>query len=203
MPKPTRVEENKLYRQGISLVAGVDEVGRGAWAGPLVAAAVILPQQVRIKGIDDSKKLQPAIREKLYKIIIAKSIAYSVSVIPRVKIDKYGITYANRQAIINSVLQLSIKPDYVLIDHFLVGTDIFPSKSISKGDSKVVSIAAASIIAKVTRDRMMVDYHRRFPNYKFHLNKGYGTSQHRKDLRRYGLCVQHRLSFSPMQVMNK
>lgn len=197
--RPTRREENKLYRLGIGDIAGVDEAGRGAWAGPLVAAAVVLPRTFTIIGIRDSKQLSPTAREHLYDKIINAACSYAVSVISRKVIDRLGVGAANRLALTRSVHKLSITPRYVLVDGFSISYGSIPSKGIVRGDTKVVSIAAASIIAKVYRDRLMVSYHRRFPRYHFDKHKGYGTIAHRKRIFTHGLCAQHRRSFEPMK----
>lgn len=199
MTKPTRHEEMKLYKAGYEKIAGVDEAGRGAWAGPLVAAAVILPRTFRLAGLNDSKKVSAPRREVLYEKIVEKSIAWHAQIISRQQIDRHGVGRANRLAIIRCVQKLSQKPDYVLVDGFTVSWRDLPAKGIVKGDAKVVAIAAASIIAKVTRDRLMRGYHRQYPQYHFHQHKGYGTATHLKMICQHGLCPQHRRSFKPIK----
>jgi len=199
MTIPTRREENKLYRQGITLIAGVDESGRGAWAGPLVAAAVILPKKFKLSGINDSKKLTPAQREKLFDLIIKQAVAYCTYRVSQKSIDKKGVAKANLTAINKSVGRLSVRPEAVLIDYFKVSWPKIKSIGIKKGDAKVISIAAASIIAKVTRDRIMVRHHRKYPAYNFAQHKGYGTSHHHKKILQHGSCPLHRLSFAPFK----
>lgn len=201
MSKPTRREENKLLRQGIKLVAGVDEAGRGAWAGPLVAAAVILPAKCSVAGINDSKKLSARQRERVFKKIIASAIAWSVAMVSHQEIDRHGLGWANCHALINCVKRLSIKPDFILVDFFKVKYYPIPSRGIMKGDAKVLTIAAASIIAKVTRDRLMIEYHRKYPHYHFHQHKGYGTAEHRRRIIKHGLSPWHRRSFEPMKSL--
>lgn len=201
MQHPTKREENKLYKKGITLIAGVDEAGRGAWAGPLVAAAVILPRDCRIKGINDSKKLLPQARESLYEQINNKAIAINVSILSSKEVDSIGLGPANQKALVQAIELLHVRPEFTLVDYQTIQIKKIPSKSIIKGDAKVFLIAAASIVAKVTRDRLMVSYHKKYSKYNFHNNKGYGTLMHRWSLQRYGLCSQHRLSFEPMKSM--
>jgi len=193
--KPHFREENKLFKNGYKLVAGVDEVGRGALAGPIVAAAVILSQKTKIKGINDSKKLKPQKREELYKKITASAISWSVSLIDNKFIDKKGITKANSDVLKGAVKKLKVKPDYLLIDAVKIKCGNIPSKSVIKGDEKIRSIAAASIVAKVFRDSLMRDYHHIFPKYSFHLHKGYGTKKHFAAIKKHGLSPLHRRSF--------
>lgn len=199
MTYPTRKEENKLFRRGYKYIAGVDEAGRGAWAGPLVAAAVILPRDFKLPGINDSKKLSPAIREKFYRSIINQALGFQVAKISSKHIDRLGVGQANILAIKKSVLKLKIKPDYVLIDAFKIEIKNIPSLGIIRGDSKVVAIAAASIIAKVTRDRIMKKSHDKYPVYNFGQHKGYGTKDHYQRLMKHGPCSWHRFSFSPIR----
>lgn len=203
MLRPTKREENKLYRQGISFIAGVDEAGRGAWAGPLVAAAVILPKNFKLRGINDSKKLSPTQRELMYDLILKQAVAYYAYRISHKSIDKKGVGKANLLAISRSVRCLAVKPEAVLIDSFKVNWSGITSISIKKGDTKVVSIAAASIIAKVTRDRIMTQYHKQYPSYNFVQHKGYGTKQHHKKILKHGPCPLHRCSFAPIRDILK
>ncbi|MFC1687232.1 ribonuclease HII [Patescibacteria group bacterium] len=200
MKQPHTLEEGRLRKKGCTLIAGSDEAGRGAWAGPLVAAAVILPSRHSIHGIKDSKQLSPSTREKLYVEIISQAKAWAVySVLPRT-IDRHGISYANKKAISQAIRKLAITPHALLIDAFAIPSSV-PMRAIIKGDEKVQSIAAASIIAKVTRDRLMVSYHRRFPLYGFHIHKGYGTHSHQLSLQKHGACPLHRRSFKPIKNM--
>ena len=187
--------EYSFWKEGKKYIAGVDEVGRGPLAGPVVTAAVILPQDFDVLGVDDSKKLSPKKREELYDIIMEKAIAVSIGRRDADVIDEINILQATKAAMIDAVTGLSIKPDHVLIDAVkLEGLDI-PQTSIIKGDAKSVSIAAASIIAKVTRDREMVKMDSLFPGYAFASNKGYGTKAHYEGLARLGPCPLHRKSF--------
>ncbi|MFA6099016.1 MAG: ribonuclease HII [Patescibacteria group bacterium] len=199
MKKPTHRLENKLRKSGYRLIAGVDEVGRGAWAGPLVAAAVILPANCKIKGVNDSKKLTPAHREKLYPQIIKTAVEYSFCVISQKQIDRMGISPANKMALRGAVSKLKTKPHYVLVDGFPLIFRSIESQAVIRGDSQIFSIAAASIIAKVFRDRIMRKYHIKYPGYNFDENKGYGTRQHHRQLKALGICDLHRLSFEPMK----
>jgi len=199
MKKPNQKEENKLVGAGFKFVAGVDEAGRGAWAGPLVAAAVILPAKHKIKGINDSKKLTPGQREMLYVKIIKSSLAWSVHLVSHREIDRIGIGQANGRAILRAIQKLKPSADYVLIDALKVKFDTVPSQSIIKGDEKITSIAAASIIAKVTRDQIMTWQSKLYPAYCFHIHKGYGTALHLKALKKYGQSAIHRRSFLPVK----
>lgn len=187
--------EQGLRAQGFSLIAGADEVGRGALAGPLVAAAVILPDDAAIDGLRDSKLCTPAEREHLAREIKQVAIAVSmVRVMPRV-IDRRGLHRMNLIALRRALARLRPTPDYALTDGFPVKRPPVPVLGVKKGDVVSPSIAAASIVAKVARDRSMVRLHRRFPEYGFKSNKGYGTPQHREALKRLGPTPVHRMSF--------
>jgi ribonuclease HII len=196
--KPTYRIENKLYQQGYKNIAGLDEAGRGAWAGPVVAAAVALPPKLKIIGLRDSKLLSPNKRDKLYSFINKNALSIGVGIVSEKIIDKFGIIVATRRAFLRALEKVSFKVDYLLVD----GTEIFkhklPIDFLIKGDNRVMSIAAASIIAKVTRDSILKDYHNKYPKYGFNLHKGYGTKQHRRRLNKYGVCDIHRLSYRPM-----
>lgn len=203
MKQPTLKEEKKLWRQGYQFIAGLDEVGRGAWAGPLVAAAVIMPLKKKIRGVNDSKKLIPQKREKLYIEITQSALAWSVCVIENYEIDKKGISAANRQALVKAAAKLHRQPDYLLVDALKIRHGKIPVKSVIKGDEKIYSIAAASIVAKVTRDEIMRSYHKQYPHFHFHRHKGYGTARHRQELKKYGTLPIHRRSFSPIKDFEK
>ena len=187
--------ESKLRAQGFEMIAGADEAGRGAWAGPMVAAAVILPADFDTEGIRDSKVLSPAQREEAFERIVAGAVAVTVCRATSGRIDRRGLHRSNIALLRQSVRDLSVTPDYVLTDGFPVPNLEPPSLAIKKGDSVAVSIAAASIIAKVSRDRTMGRYHRRYPEFGFDHNKGYGTPDHREALDRLGPTPIHRLSF--------
>lgn len=188
--------ERLLRDQGFSRLAGVDEVGRGAWAGPMVAAAVILPDDFEHRDeIRDSKELSPAQRETAYERIVAEAMAVSVRRVTAAGIDRRGLHRCNVALLRDAVHSLPVEPDYVLTDGFPVPGLAPPHLAVKKGDAVTISIAAASIVAKVTRDRMMVRYDRRFPGFGFDRNKGYGTAEHREALDRLGPTPIHRLSF--------
>jgi len=187
--------EKLAYLEGYRYVAGVDEAGRGPLAGPVVAAAVIFPPEFRNKEINDSKKLSAAKRETLYDIIKNKAIAVGVGVVESDLIDQINILRASLQAMSEAVQELDTVPDYLLVDGLHRVPLPTPQKPIVNGDALSISIAAASIIAKVSRDRIMEMYHRQFPQYNFIRNKGYGTEEHRIALKEFGMCKIHRRSF--------
>lgn len=191
--------ERRLHRRGIKCVAGVDEVGRGPLAGPVVAAAVILPLKEKIEGLDDSKKLTPKKREELCREIKKKALAIGVGRVGHKLIDKINIGRANLLAMRKAVEKLNIAPDFLLVDgernHIKIS---IPQRGISGGDRKCASIAAASIVAKVIRDKIMLRYHKKFPAYRFDQHKGYGTRLHLENLEESGPCPIHRRSFAPV-----
>lgn len=193
---PSFKEEQLLWNKGLNHIAGVDEVGRGAFAGPLVAAAVILPKNFKINGIRDSKLLTPQKREELNKYIVKNALDYSIFEINVKFINKYGVGEATQKALTDSLKKLN-KYDFVLVDGYkLKDFDDNLQKGIIHGDSISVSIAAASIIAKVYRDNLMRKLHDEYPEYNFLQNKGYGTKYHREALKKYGLSKIHRTSFN-------
>jgi ribonuclease HII len=187
--------EAEAQSGGAHFIAGIDEVGRGALAGPVVAAAVILDLNRIPKGLDDSKKLTPVAREKLDVEIRETALAYAIARIEADEIDRINILRATRQAMCKAIAALNPAPDYLLIDALQLTEITTPQKAIIKGDAKSVSIAAASIIAKVARDRWMMDYHQEFPAYGFASNVGYGTATHLQALRNFGATKIHRLTF--------
>jgi len=187
--------EKLAYDEGYRCIAGVDEAGRGPLAGPVVAAAVIFPPEYQNFEINDSKKLTARKRDQLYKVISDNALAVGVGVAEADVIDRINILQASLQAMYEAVLDLSISPDFLLIDGLYTISVNAPQKALVKGDSLSLSIAAASIIAKVSRDRIMEMYHRQFPQYNFLQNKGYGTAEHRKILSEIGMCKIHRRSF--------
>ena len=187
--------ERGLREQGFRRVAGVDEAGRGALAGPLVAAAVILPEDFALDGIADSKVLSANARAQAYERIIAEAVAVSVCRVMPVRIDRRGLHRSNLWLLRRAVTTLPVEPDYVLSDGFPLPRLPMPNLSIKKGDAVTASVAAASIVAKVTRDRSMDRYHRRFPGYGFDRHRGYGTAEHLAALDRLGPSPIHRLSF--------
>lgn len=197
---PTFYKERKLWRSGYRLVAGVDEVGRGAWAGPVVVSAVIFTPGTRIAGVRDSKLLTGATREKLFPRIIARAYAWAVGIVPASTIDRIGIRRSLERAMDRALTNLSYMPDHVLTDNFPFRWRA-PCTSVADGDTHVTSIAAASIIAKVWRDRFMTQMHTRFPVYGFDRHKGYGTASHERALQSYGMSALHRCSFVPQRCI--
>jgi ribonuclease HII len=193
------VDQLSFERLGLSmgyqLIAGIDEAGRGPLAGPVVAAAVILPVGLLIKGVDDSKKLSPEKREHLFDIIMSQAVSVSVGMGSPELIDKINILQATRHAMLEAVSQLTPQSDYLLIDGISTINSTIPQKTIKKGDSLSLSIAAASIIAKVTRDRLMRELDAIHPGYGFSGHKGYGSALHMEAIRRLGPSPVHRLTF--------
>lgn len=188
--------ETELYNNGINFIAGIDEVGRGPLVGPVVTAAVILPKDFYDERINDSKKLTEKKRELLYDVIMENAISAGVGISSENVIDEINILNATKRAMLEAVNNLSVKPEHLLIDAVKLDTDI-PQTSIIKGDAKSESIAAASIIAKVTRDRMMIELDKIHPEYDFKHNKGYGTKKHIEAIRKYGIIKEHRKTFAP------
>ncbi len=189
--------ENELWPT-YKHIAGLDEAGRGAWAGPVVAAAAIFAPGVVIDGVDDSKKLTPAKRERLFDEIVAKALSYGVGLIESDTIDAINILEATKQAMLVAVAGLSVRPDLLLIDgNMTLKTDL-AQKSIIDGDALSHSIAAASILAKVTRDRLMIKLSSQFPGYGFERHKGYGTKEHQVALAQHGVLTIHRKSYGPV-----
>ncbi len=192
--------ENALYEEGngvgsVTMIAGVDEVGRGPLAGPVVTAAVILPRDFDVLGVNDSKKLSEKRREELYEIIIERAVTWNIGMRDNEIIDRINILEATKEAMTDAILGLTVRPDHVLIDALTLKNIDIPQTGIIKGDSNSISIAAASIVAKVTRDRMMREYHKTWPAYSFDSNKGYGTKAHYQGIREVGICPIHRKSF--------
>lgn len=187
--------ENRLHQSGCTNIAGVDEAGRGPLAGAVYAAAVILPPDALIVGLDDSKKLSEKKREQLYDVIIEKALAYSVCAVDERRIDEINILNATYEAMNKAVCGLSIQPDYVLIDGDREGIITYPHETVVKGDGKCACIAAASVLAKVTRDRYITAMAELYPEYGFEKHKGYGTKAHMEAILKYGPCPIHRKSF--------
>lgn len=187
--------ERALYAKGYEFVCGIDEAGRGPLCGPVVAAAVILKKDDHIEGVNDSKKLSEKKREQLFETIKERAVAWSVGIVDEETIDNINILEATRLAMKKAVEGLSTKPEYALVDaEKKVPIDV-PYLPIIKGDALSESIAAASIIAKVTRDHMIIDLDKEYPEYGFAKNKGYGTKEHTEAIKKYGLCKAHRKSF--------
>jgi ribonuclease HII len=200
---PTVEEELKLLRAGYHTIAGVDEVGRGCWAGPVVAAAVVLPQAVLerpelLAGVDDSKTLTARQRERLAERILALADGWAIGATPAHVIDTHGILPATRLAMQVALLRLPWPADSLLIDAVRIAGWPCPQRSLIKGDARCLSIAAASIVAKVARDRLMAELGGHAPAYGFEQHKGYGTAVHERALRAYGPSEQHRRSFRPL-----
>ncbi len=192
--------ENDLRSKKYQLIAGVDESGRGAWAGPLVAAAVIIPQNVFISGLKDCKQITPKTREKLFKTI-TDSCFWSVAIFDVKKIEALGLQKTNLECLKEAIKKLSVKPDFVLSDGYLLPNLEIPNKALIKGDSISACIAAASIVCKVTRDRIMDKLDKEFPSFGFSFNKGYGTKYHQEALARWGPSKIHRKNFSPIKKL--
>lgn len=188
--------ENEALNKGYKLICGVDEAGRGPLAGPVCAAAVILPENCVIDGLNDSKKISEKKREQLFDVIIEKAVAYSIAYGTLEEIEEYNILEATYIAMNRAIEGLNIKADFALIDGNRVPKGIkIPCETVVKGDAHSCSIAAASILAKVTRDRLMLEYDKQYPQYLFAQHKGYGTKAHYEAIKQHGVCEIHRLSF--------
>ena len=188
--------ENELQNKGFEYICGIDEAGRGPLAGPVVVASVIMPKDSIIEGINDSKKVSEKKREKLYDLILEQAISYGVGIIGQDEIDDINILNATKKGLTNSLKELTQRPDLILVDALThIETLGIPYESIIKGDAKCYSISAASIIAKVTRDRIMREWDKIYPQYGFATHKGYGTSAHINAIKEYGPCPLHRKTF--------
>ncbi len=194
--------EERLYQQGITYIAGVDEAGRGPLAGPVVAAAVILQKGVKLKYVNDSKQLTEKQREKALAEIKKHAVSISIAISSVEEIDRINIYRATREAMYSAIEKLSIKPEYVLIDAMPMELDI-PTESIIKGDALSISIAAASIVAKTTRDQYMIEMDKLFPEYEFKKHKGYGTKEHMEKIMTYGPTPIHRKTYEPIKSILK
>jgi ribonuclease HII len=201
--RPTLDREYQLMRAGHALIAGIDEAGRGAWAGPVVAAAVILnlPETLSLREVNDSKQLSPRQRDRLYHVIIAQCVAYGIGQGSENEIDTIGILPATRLAMQRAVAALSPQPDALIIDAVRLPQLNKPQVVFNYADSISLSVAAASILAKVTRDRLLVDLDACFPAYQFARHKGYGTQIHQAALQSVGPCAAHRHSFKPIRAL--
>lgn len=194
--KELKKDEEKLHSNGVKLIAGIDEAGRGPLAGPVVVGIAIMPENSMIEGVNDSKKVSEKKRKKLYDLITQEAIAWNVGIADQNEIDEINILNATKLALTRAIDGLKIKPDLILVDALTnINTLGIPYKSIIKGDAKEYSIAAASILAKVTRDRMMREYDEIYPQYGFSGHKGYGTAKHIAAIKEYGPCILHRKSF--------
>jgi len=202
MKYPNFSQERELWSLGYTAVAGLDEAGRGAWAGPVVAGAAVLSPDTKISGLKDSKLLTPEKRYLLYKGLTTE-IDWAVGIVEPEQIDKINILQASRLAMKTAISALKCRPDFALLDAVRIGDLECRQRAVIKGDRKVMTIAAASIIAKVSRDRLMTQYHKEFPQYGFDVHKGYGTRQHRESLQAHGPSPIHRLSYKPLQEQNR
>ena len=195
--------DKSYFKEGYNYICGIDEAGRGPLAGPVVVAAVIMPKDSMIEGVNDSKKVSEKKREKLYELIIEEAISYSVGIVDQNEIDRINILNATKAGLTEAVRTLKVKPELILVDALTnIDTCGVPYQSIIKGDAKSYSIAAASIIAKVTRDRIMREWDKVYPQYGFEKHKGYGTAAHISAIKENGLCPLHRLSFAK-NIINK
>lgn len=194
--------EKELYKKGLNFIAGIDEVGRGPLCGPVVACACILPINYQLDGLNDSKKISEKKREELYEILIKDALSYGIGIISTKRIDEINILEATKEAMKEAVNNLDIKPEHLLIDAVKLDIDI-NSTSIIKGDAKSASIAAASIIAKVTRDRMMIELSEMYPEYGFEKHKGYGTKAHIEAVKKFGVKDFYRFTFAPISDLIK
>ncbi len=187
--------EKEIRARGFNRIAGLDEAGRGPLAGPVVAAAVVLPLRARLPGIDDSKRLSAQHREEAFSLLQIKASAIGVGIVEAEEIDQLNIHRASLRAMEKAVAALPCFPDFLLIDGLFTLNLPLPQMAIVKGDQKCLSVAAASIVAKVTRDRIMIAYHQKYPEYDFARHKGYGTPDHIRAIEKYGCCPLHRRSF--------
>ena len=195
--------DKSYFKEGYNYICGIDEAGRGPLAGPVVVAAVIMPKDSMIEGVNDSKKVSEKKREKLYELIIEEAISYSVGIVDQNEIDRINILNATKAGLTEAVRTLKVKPELILVDALTnIDTCGVPYQSIIKADAKSYSIAAASIIAKVTRDRIMREWDKVYPQYGFEKHKGYGTAAHISAIKENGLCPLHRLSFVK-NIINK
>ncbi|APH05276.1 ribonuclease HII [Bacillus weihaiensis] len=192
--------EREVRSQGYTLIAGIDEVGRGPLAGPVVAAAVILKDDCYLPGLTDSKKLSATARETFFNLIHEQAQAIGIGIVSSEMIDKVNIYEATKLAMINAIEELEVSPDYLLLDAMKVNLPI-SQQSIIKGDAKSITIAASSVIAKVTRDRLMNQLASQYPEYGFEKHMGYGTKQHLEAIKQYGVLKEHRQSFAPIKEM--
>ena len=191
--------EKELYSKGIELIAGTDEVGRGPLVGPVVAAAVILPKNYKLEGLNDSKKLTEKKRDKFFEIINKEAISVGIGIVDAKTIDEINILEASRLAMKLAIDNLDVKPEYILTDAMKLDNQSIPYTDIIHGDSKSLSIAAASVIAKVTRDKMMYDLDKEYPMYGFAKHKGYPTKLHLECLKKYGVLDNYRFTYKPVK----
>ena len=194
--KQLKEYENKLHETGLKYIAGIDEAGRGPLAGPVTVGVVIMKPESFIEGVNDSKKISETKREKLYEEITSEALAWSVGIVDQKEVDEINILNATKKALTMALEKLDIKPERLLVDALEhIDTKGIPYTSIIKGDAKIYSIGAASIVAKVTRDRIMREYDKVYPEYGFAKHKGYGTASHIEAIKKYGPCPIHRKTF--------
>lgn len=192
--------EKRLWNKGYQNIAGCDEAGRGPLFGPVVAAAVILPHDFVLEGLTDSKKLSEKKREEYYPVIMKNALSVGISIVSAKEIDDINIYEASRQAMLRAIDKLSVKPNYIITDAMpLAGFTDIPYEAIIKGDAKSITIAAASVIAKVTRDRLMYDIDKKYPEYEFGKHKGYPTKKHIELIEKYGIIDGYRLTYGPVK----
>lgn len=191
--------EKELYKEGYELIAGTDEAGRGPLCGPVVAAAVILPKNYKLEGLNDSKQLSEKKRDKYFEIIKKDAISYGISIVDAKTIDEINIYEASRKAMLEAISKLDVTPDFVLTDAMPLPMD--NSKAIIHGDALSLSIAAASVLAKVTRDEIMYELDKKYPEYGFKSHKGYPTKKHLENIKKYGILDNYRLTYKPVKVL--
>ncbi|MCL4303543.1 MAG: ribonuclease HII [Anaerolineae bacterium] len=205
---PNLDKEIALREQGFRFIAGLDEVGRGAWAGPVVAAAVMLPLDrpdlaVVLTGLNDSKKLRPNQRERFFELVHEVALAVGVGLVPAARVDELNVLEATRQAMQQALSALKVLPDYLLLDHVRLPGVALLQAAFPKADRISLTVAAASVVAKVTRDRLMVQYDQEHPGYAFDRHKGYGTPAHQMALAELGPCSLHRMSYKPIRQLQE
>ena len=191
--------EKELYKEGYELIAGTDEAGRGPLCGPVVAAAVILPKNYKLEGLNDSKQLSEKKRDKYFEIIKKDAISYGISIVDAKTIDEINIYEASRKAMLEAISKLDVTPDFVLTDAMPLPMD--NSKAIIHGDALSLSIAAASVLAKVTRDEIMYELDKKYPEYCFKSHKGYPTKKHLENIKKYGILDNYRLTYKPVKAL--
>ncbi len=202
MHRSMTVYENELFQRGLRYIAGLDEVGRGPIAGPVVAAAVVLPPSFKLLGLTDSKQLSKQKREAFYEVIIAEAITYAVEIIPALEVDALNVYQASMAAMVRAVDRLTLPIEHLLVDALTLPVDV-PQTSLVKGDQKSVSIAASSVVAKVVRDRYMEQLEATYPDYGFSKHVGYGTKEHLQAIKELGITPEHRRSFEPVKSLLK
>ena len=191
--------EKELYKEGYELIAGTDEAGRGPLCGPVVAAAVILPKNYKLEGLNDSKQLSEKKRDKYFEIIKKDAISYGIGIVDAKTIDEINIYEASRKAMLEAISKLDVTPDFVLTDAMPLPMD--NSKAIIHGDALSLSIAAASVLAKVTRDEIMYELDKKYPEYGFKSHKGYPTKKHLENIKKYGILDNYRLTYKPVKAL--